>query len=179
MANAYCLMMANAYRLIEDGEKLAAVGRPLGAIGSFQSGLDEMVRAYLLEKAVLLEDSDHDGWNNFWSQCEDRAQLLAVLGSDIHPEIYASRDSQEKYRRGFSLLSLDFTRNRFDGDRFLPPGGALAGFDTMDKAAAAYYEYVMGVYHGLNFYGLPRPATQVQTFWGLRIGAQNAKLVNP
>lgn len=179
MANAYCLLMANAYRLIEDGEKLNAARRPLGALGCFQAAVEELVRGHLIAKAVLLDDQDEDGWRQFWSDFSDRRRLLDVLERDIHPAIYANAESKERYAQGFALLALDFVTNRFDEatGRFLPPGGDLAGFPSMEAASRGYYEYVMGLYHAFNFYGLPNPATQIQTFWGLRMGARNAALV--
>jgi hypothetical protein len=178
LANSFCLMMANAYRLIEDGEKLHAAGRHLGAIGSFQAATDELVRGHLISKAVTLTDRDGEGWKEFWSGMNDRSKRLEVLEREIHPEIYKSDDSRRRYHESFALLGLDFVCNRFEeaSGRFLPPGGSLGGLSSMEEAAKSYYEYVIGLYHAFNFYGLPNPATQAQTFWGLRMGAQNESL---
>lgn len=171
--------MVNAYRLIEDGEKLIAAGRALGAIGSFQAATEELVRGHLISKAVLLDDGDSAGWGVFWETMTSRTKLLHVLETDIHSEIFRSEDSRRRYDVGFSLLKLDFIHNTFDAAtaRFLPPGGDMNGLDSMQLAAKSYYEYVIGVYHAFNFYGLPNPATQAQTFWGLRTGVRNASLV--
>jgi hypothetical protein len=179
LANAYCLMMANAYRLIEDGEKLSAAGRPLGAVGCFQAATDELVRGHLIGKAVLLEETDDAGWSEFWANMNDRARRLAILERDIHPDIYRSDDSRGRYRTGMTLLPREFIHNHFEAatGRFLPPGDDTAAIGDMRAVAKAYYEYVIGLYHAFNFYGLPNPATQIQTFWGLRMGARNESLV--
>lgn len=178
LANAYCLMMANAYRLIEDGEKLSMAGRYVGAIGSFQAATDELVRGHLISNAVLLADEDAAGWREFWATMNDRSKRLQVLEKEIHHNIYRSEESKHRYDRGFALLSRDFVHNTFDeaSGTFLPPGGDLAGHASMQEAGKSYYEYVIGLYHAFNFYGLPNPATQIQTFWGLRAGARNAPL---
>ncbi len=179
LANSYCLMMANAYRLIEDGEKLSAAGRALGALGSFQAATEELVRGHLIGQAVLFDDADATAWNAFWETMNDRKKLLQVLENEIHNEIYRSEDARRRYDVGFSLLKLDFVLNTFETStgQYRPPGGDLNGLPSMENAAKAYYEYVIGVYHAFNFYGLPNPATQAQTFWGLRTGARNAPLV--
>jgi len=179
LANSYCLMMANAYRLIEDGEKLSAAGRALGAIGCFQAATAELVRGHLIGQAVLFEDSDVDAWRVFWETVGDRRKLIDVLENEIHPEIYRGEDARRRYDVGFSLLKLDFVNNTFNAAKgqYRPPGDDLSGLPSMEVAAKSYYEYVIGVYHAFNFYGLPNPATQAQTFWGLRTGARNAPLV--
>ena len=177
LANGYCLLMANGYRLIEDGEKLSAQKRFLGALGCFEAASEELARGHLLTRAVLLEDDDVDGWRRFWAIYEDRLALRKLLEDEVHHEIYKNEDARRRYNRAFPLLGLDFTHIRFEknGDRFLPPGEPAAGY-SIDETARIYYEYVLGLYHGLNFYGLPNPATQVQTFWGLRAGHRNRSL---
>jgi len=177
MANSFCLLMANAYRLIEDGEKLSAARRHTGAVGSFQAAVLEIIRGHLIAEAVLLEDDDADGWDRFWEDQNDRARLLRILEDQIHDKMYRDQRAHERYQRGLSLLPLEFVRISFDGRLFLPPGGDLAGHENIEAAARSYYEYVMGLFHAFNFYGLPNPATQIQTFWGLRMAARNAKLV--
>lgn len=177
LANAYCLFMANAYRLIEDGERLAAAQRHLGAIGSFQAAVEEIVRGHLIEKAVAFEDSDVTSWQEYWTVLGSRERLLALLTGDIHREIYDSEKARADYVSGINLLPLDFSRIRFDGNIFLPPGGDLAGMTDMESAAKAYYKYVMGLFNAFNFFGLPNPAAQLKTFWGIRAAARNQSLV--
>lgn len=177
LANGYCLFMANAYRLIEDGEKLAATRRHLGAIGCFQAAVEEIVRGHLLEKVVAVEESDAAAWNAFGKTLDDRSRLLDVLTGEIHQEIYRSGTAQEDHARWIPLLHLDFVRTRFDGRLFVPPGGNLAGLDDMESAARGYYKYVLGLFNAFNFFGLPNPAAQLKTFWGLRAAARNQSLL--
>jgi len=177
LANGYCLFMANGYRLIEDGEKLLAARRPLGALGCFQQAAEELVRGHLLSEAVVLEDEDAAGWTRFWRDLSDRTRLLEILDAQIHPDIYRNEKSRERYERGAKLLPLEFVRIAFRSGRFDAPGGNLAGLPSVEDAARGYYEYVLGLFHAFNFYGLPNPATQIQTFWGLRVAARNQRLV--
>lgn len=177
LANGFCLLMANAYRGIEDGEKLTAARRYAGALGAFQGAAEEIARGYLVEGAVLLEESDAAGWTRFWTDFNDRSRLLDLLAGEIQDRMFRNAAAQERYRRGLRLLPLDFQRIGFDGGIFTPPGHGLAGEAGIESAARAYYEYVMGLFHAFNFFGLPHPATQVQTFWGLRAGHLNRHLV--
>lgn len=177
LANGFCLFMANGYRLIEDGEKLLAARRPLGALGCFQNAAEELVRGHLLSGAVTLEDDDGAGWTRLWADLNDRARLREILEAQIHPDIYRNEKSRARYERGAKLLPLEFVRIAFRNGRFDAPGGDLAGLPTIDDAARGYYEYVMGLFHAFNFFGLPNPATQIKTFWGLRQAARNQRLL--
>ena len=173
-ANAYCLLMANAYRLIEDGEKLSAQKRFVGAVGSFHAAAHEIVRAHLISHAVVLEESNEAGWRRFWFDIDDRSRRLEILESDIHPSIYRSETARTRYAESFRLLDDDFRHVAYDDAReiFLPPGGAHLADHADKELARLSYEYIMGLFHAFNFYGLPNPLTQIKTFYALRADHQ-------
>jgi hypothetical protein len=169
-ANGYCLAMTNAYRLIEDGEKLLIQRRFLGAIGCFQAALDELVVGFLISKAVTFADDDEAAWENFWAVFHDRAARRTLLEREIHPRVYRDADAEDRYGDGHRLLPFDFVATTFDDHAlcFVPPGGGVMNEGNERETAGRYYEYIMGLFHAFNFYGLPNPAAQAKTFWAMK-----------
>jgi hypothetical protein len=167
-ANAYCLAMANAYRLIEDGERLSAHKRFVGASGAFSSAIHELVKGFLISEAVVLRENDASGWRTFWDDVNDTERRRRVLFERIHPLIYRSSEARTRYTDAFELLAEPFGPVLFDGERFQPPGGRCLVKHGDAASARLLYEYVMGLFHAFNFYGLPNPRTQAETFWALR-----------
>lgn len=170
LTNGYCLAVANAFRLVEDGETLYMQKRFNGAAGLFRDAVNEIVKAHLIQKAVLLEDSDTDGWELFHRQFHGWKEKLEVLDKDIHPFIYKSDDARRRYEQAHELMEIDFTRLAFDETSkiFLPPGGNIFSKRSDKDIVKILYEYVLGLFHAFNFGGLPDPKSQYQSFRAMK-----------
>ena len=170
LANGYCLAVGNAFRLVEDGEKLFHIKRYSGAAGLFRDAVNEVVKAHLIHNAVTLAEDDEAGWNLFWKKFRGWQEKFDVLETEIHPHIYRTDEAKARYAKAHPLLKVDFTRLRFHEEmvQFLPPGANLLGHGNDEEITRTLYEYVLGLFHAFNFGGLPNPKTQFETFRAMK-----------
>ena len=170
LSQAYCLAVANSYRLVEDAEKLFGNRRFLAAVASCKNAVEELLKAHLISKAVLFDENDAEKWDWFWDVFPDRLKKLNFLETEIHSNIFKNRSDTEEYMEVVEVLKENFVGVWFDKkkDKFAPPGDILAKSPDERALARRIYEYVLSLYKALNIHGLPKPWDTKEVFKHMR-----------
>ncbi len=166
LAEAFCMTIANAYRLVEDGEKLLRNNRYLGAVGSFYHAIDEIVRAHLIGKAAAFKTEDQERWNGFWRVSENRPEKLRILESEVHANIFPDPREAEGAKGLLEKIKSEFVYVAYDptSGAFVPPGEVVVRSNQVATLAKDLHHYVLRLFSFFNFQGLPTPQSVLQVF---------------
>ena len=165
LSNAYCLVIANSYRLVEDAEKSFGQKRFISAAASVSQAILEIVRGHIITQAAALQENSSE-WSWFWEGMKNKNQQIKFLEEQIHPKVFRNEKDSEKYKIVTKVLKEDFVQVYFnpDSEIFLPPGHELLASGKDKEIAKEIYEYVLSLYRALNIHGLPAPAAQYKIF---------------
>ena len=101
LARGHCLAVANARRLILDGELLLNSGSFLSAISQFRLAVEELAKAHLITNASVFKTTDTEKWKWFWSAFDNHREKLRIIEYEFHWEHYRDRD---EFNRRISVL---------------------------------------------------------------------------
>ncbi len=163
LARGHCLSVANADRLIRDGEILLNLGRYLSAINEFRLAVEELAKAHLMTQASKFRSSDAEKWKWFWKAFDDHREKLRIIEYEFHWDGY--QDKNEFNRRVSFLrtareksIYVDFDRSQ---NVFSSPEGY---FDDAAKLAILDHEYVIKIYAMFTLSGMPTVQTMENVY---------------
>jgi AbiV family abortive infection protein len=154
LAKGHCLAVANARRLIVEGELLLKSGGYLSAINQFRLAVEELAKAHLISQASTFKETDTEKWKWFWAAFNDHREKLRIIEYEFHWESYRDR---EEFNRRISVLRnsrekvlyVDFDRAN---KKFSSPDQHLADPGTM---AVLDHQYVLKIYELFTVAGMP------------------------
>ena len=163
LARGHCLSVANADRLIRDGEMLLSSGRFLSAINEFRLAVEELAKAHLMTQPSTLRSTDADKWKWFWSAFDDHREKLRIIENEFHWDRY--QDKNEFNRRVSFLrtareksIYVDFDRSR---NVFSSPEDY---FVDAANLASLDHQYVTKIYAMFTLSGMPTVQTMEDVY---------------
>lgn len=163
LANGHCLAVANAFRLIQDGEVLLEAKKWLSAINLFKLASEELAKAHIITQASVFDESDSEKWEWFWRSLSDHREKLRILEYELHWGGYQDKD---EFNRRVSLLRRQREDTLYVGFNheqrtFIAPGSVLG---DAEEFATVQHRYVIGVLQLFVVAGLPTPEVQLSVY---------------